>query len=216
MRTLNLGEALYRFLLAQSSTPPKLLLSLVGTHTEQRTRRVASTSANGVTTYRSQSYTVTITDFSTDIDLAANVLPGGTQWTVRDGTAAFRGAMVREVDEAPAVGGGEKGQEGEGEKKGAGDVEKGAPGRKVRRRATDEEEVQAEAWEGERASRGLPPWADQAGEQVQAALQPGAPTLLSSRSTRDWADDYIASRRVLKEFTYTKVSSCHGINELRY
>ncbi|KAL1738971.1 hypothetical protein HDZ31DRAFT_86044 [Schizophyllum fasciatum] len=84
------GEALYRFLLSQSSTPPILRITCEGTHTEHKTRQVTR---DGRTT--TESYSETVTDFSFAIDVEPP-LPA-VHWTVADQELAYRGLMVREV-----------------------------------------------------------------------------------------------------------------------
>lgn len=199
---------MYRFLLAQSAIPPRHTIIFVGTHTEQRTRIVNATDSDGDSYRRTETYNVTFTDFSTEIDLAPGLLPGAAQWSVRDGVAAWRGAMKREVDDVQAIGspgGGTEGEKGVGANESA-DVEKGMRVRTVRRRAMEEEEDAADAWDEDCTAHGLPPWAARPGTDDSSAHDngEGKSMLLSSRSLREWADEYCASNRVLKEFVYTK------------
>ena len=64
-------------------------------------------------------------------------------------------------------------------------------------------------WCKERDSKGLPPWI---GSYSRNPLLPrnappeGEIQLKSSRTVRQWCDDYCASDKLLKEFVYTKVS----------
>ncbi|KIY52692.1 hypothetical protein FISHEDRAFT_34557 [Fistulina hepatica ATCC 64428] len=61
-------------------------------------------------------------------------------------------------------------------------------------------------WAQERRMRGFPPWV-LAPDQISEDEFDG---MLSSRTVRQWADDYCASRKHLKEFVYNKV--VHGWN----
>ncbi|KAH9486958.1 hypothetical protein JR316_0001024 [Psilocybe cubensis] len=91
------GEALYRFLLAQSAILPTYILNIHGTHNERRTR-VVSRTENGKTTQRTETYTVTVTDFNFQIDLSSYIVHGPIFWSYPDETAAYRGLMVRQVN----------------------------------------------------------------------------------------------------------------------
>lgn len=55
------GEALYRFLLSQSTTRPDYRMHLRGTHTESKSRTVTKTDSNGNTTHTTEHYTETVT-----------------------------------------------------------------------------------------------------------------------------------------------------------
>lgn len=69
-----------------------------------------------------------------------------------------------------------------------------------RRKATKDETASFKLWESERADKGFPPWASRDGKQDLNVLQ-------SSQTLRQWADEYCASPKYLKEFVYEKVSS---------
>ncbi|TRM68023.1 hypothetical protein BD626DRAFT_396019 [Schizophyllum amplum] len=84
------GEALYRFLLSQSSSPPVLRIACGGTHTEHRSRQVRR---DGHTV--TEHYTETVTDFSFAIDVQPPLSP--VHWTVADEEPACRGLMVQQV-----------------------------------------------------------------------------------------------------------------------
>ncbi|KAI0056290.1 hypothetical protein BV25DRAFT_1814257 [Artomyces pyxidatus] len=175
------GEALYRFLLSQADSPPTYSVHCRGTHTEQRTRRVKKSHADGKRRTKTEQYTETVTDFDFAIDLSELVPAAATQWTVGDGTPAYRGRMHREV---------------------------GAPG--DTRKASAGEVKDYERWRGERQVRGLPPWVGEvrahpgdAGAQTHGVLQ-------SSWTLRQWADDYCASPKVFKEFVYHKARVIYG------
>lgn len=176
------GEALYRFLLSQTSERPDCAFSIEGTHHETRTRTVRYTDSNGDSRTRTENYTVTVIDFRFGIsvaDVLAHAEP--IMWTVPDMQATYRGTMHKEVDETGVIG----------------DIEKSLL---VRRRATDEEEDAAKAWRAERMDRGIPPWIGQ--YDLDSDETPSV--LKSSRTIRDWADDYCKSDRVLKEFVFKK------------
>ncbi|KAI0348580.1 hypothetical protein BDW22DRAFT_1416741 [Trametopsis cervina] len=92
------GEALYRFVLAQSLKPPQLLLHVKGEHQEHQTRPVANSSDG----HKTRSETVTVVDFDFFVQASQYVLPHPTQWTVSDEEPAYRGAMALQVDDGPA------------------------------------------------------------------------------------------------------------------
>ncbi|TFK77125.1 hypothetical protein BDN72DRAFT_890898 [Pluteus cervinus] len=66
-----------------------------------------------------------------------------------------------------------------------------------RRKATKEEIKSFKAREHYRHDKGLPPWIDPDGTDHLAVLQ-------SSQTLRQWADEYCASPKILKEFLYEK------------
>ncbi|KAK0198342.1 hypothetical protein F5146DRAFT_1131339 [Armillaria mellea] len=90
------GEALYRFLLSQASTPPSLSLHCRGTHSETRQRQVTHSGPGGATS--TQSYTETVVDFDFYISLDQLILPEPTHWSVADSDPAYRGRMFKEMD----------------------------------------------------------------------------------------------------------------------
>ncbi|KAF7306904.1 hypothetical protein MIND_00482900 [Mycena indigotica] len=90
------GEALYRFLLSQSMTPPVFQLHCKGDHTETSYRQVNYRHSDGRVHTRSESYTETVLDFDFTID--ASQLVGPIHWSVDDADPTYRGAMVREID----------------------------------------------------------------------------------------------------------------------
>ncbi|KDQ56853.1 hypothetical protein JAAARDRAFT_207890 [Jaapia argillacea MUCL 33604] len=169
------GEALYRFLLAQASKPPGLLIRCHGTHYETRTRMVYSTNAQGQTSSRMEPERVSVTDFDFYLDVGRHIVSGPIHWSVADSEAAYRGLMVRQVDSPNG-----------------------------RRKAIKEEKEDAETWEKERYDRGLPPWVGSGWREGVAGFDDGV-LMKSSRSVRQWADEYCASGKLLKEFTYHKV-----------
>ncbi|KAH7925184.1 hypothetical protein BV22DRAFT_1034293 [Leucogyrophana mollusca] len=172
------GEALYRFLLSQASTPPALVLRCKGSHTETHTRLVTHTNNRGESKLRSEQYSERVVDFDFRIDIGQHIVGEPTHWSVGDSAPAYRGRMFREV--------------GFGEDK-----------RKARRG----EVKAAKAWDSERNNRGFPPWvgSDYAWHEDQPHLMHRNSILKSSWSLREWADHYCASRKYLKEFNYHKV-----------
>ncbi|KAH9950374.1 hypothetical protein B0H21DRAFT_532423 [Amylocystis lapponica] len=176
------GEALYRFLLSHSQVPPTLLLHVHGSHTESRTREVNYRDNHGHFRIKHEHYTEDVIDFNFDIDISRHIVSGPVHWSRPDNEPAYRGGMVMEVD--------------------AHDAEAGlpAPGRQ---RATARMIDAAKAWQKEQRARGLPPWA---GPESDAALAPHQTTVLrSSKTLRQWADEYCASDKLLKEFTYERI-----------
>jgi hypothetical protein len=185
-----LGEALYRFLLSQSSAPPTYRLSIRGTHTEQKVRLSDSNTSHQRHHHRrnhrhdqieTEAYTEVVTDFDFAIDLTPNIITlpqhSPIQWSVSDDEPAYRGKMYQQI-EAPF----------------------NLDGSTAKSRATKKQLKEYQAWCQERDAIGLPPW----------ARTPTSPhnvsQLQSSRTVRQWCDDYCSSDKHLKEFVYTKVS----------
>ncbi|KZT30564.1 hypothetical protein NEOLEDRAFT_1144182 [Neolentinus lepideus HHB14362 ss-1] len=171
------GEALYRFLLSQASKPPTYLLHCQGTHQETRTRWVHHTNQQGQTESRTETDTVTVTDFDFYIDIGRNIVSGPVHWSVGDNEPAYRGKMIKELDFPHE-----------------------------RCKATRAEKKFTDLWQKERTNKGLPPWIgpewrDRAGVD---ALREGR-VLKSSKTLRQWADEYCASPKYLKEFQYQKI-----------
>ncbi|TCD69935.1 hypothetical protein EIP91_005759 [Steccherinum ochraceum] len=196
------GEALYRFLLSRARDPPKLTVSLDGTHSERRYRTVTSRDAQGRTHRREESYEETVTDFAFAIDLTQHVVPDSVvHWSVPDEEPAYRGRMYEEVDGVFAVA-----------STGAPirlevDAEEGRQAKGARRQAVRQEVKSAKAWRASRWQRGLPPWVGPGSVERVAghASTAEANVMKSSRTLREWADEYCASDKWLKEFTYEKV-----------
>ncbi|KAI0801209.1 hypothetical protein C8Q74DRAFT_1190515 [Fomes fomentarius] len=193
------GEALYRFLLSQSTARPEYRMHARGTHSEHRTRVVSHTDSNGHTTHKTEQYTETVTDFDFYLDLTPYIVYGPVHWSLPDAEPAYRGGMVMQVDSNDL----------------AGDIERGLPS--GRRKATRQEIKAANERKDIRKACGLPPWVrvdpkvwmEISGSAIPP--QPDAPTaelpavLESSKTLRQWADEYCASDKTLKEFTYTKI-----------
>nr|GAT44169.1 predicted protein [Mycena chlorophos] len=122
------GEALYRFLLSESTKHPVFQLHCSGSHSETRYRRVDHRESDGRIRTRTESFTETIQDFNFYID--ASNLAGPIHWSVDDLEPAYRGAMVREVETS------------EGNC----------------RTTKRSENKRFKAWVEDRTARGLPPW----------------------------------------------------------
>jgi len=173
------GEALYRFLLAQSAKPPSYLLTINGTHQEHRTT-TRVTYVNGQQRTQVVNTTVTITDFNFSIDLAAYIVHGPTHFSWPDDTPAYRGLLVRQVMTPEGT----------------------------RRKTTKEEKEAFKADEYNHDDAGIPPWQDLSGATRSRASA-------SSMSLRQWADEYAASRKRLKELVYEKKVYGWHISNLR-
>lgn len=192
----NPGEALYRFLLAHSSTPPTYHLHIKGTHNETRTRIVSShhhgSNGNSHNKTRTETYTEVVVDFDFQIDLTPNIITdpahAPVQWSVPDDEPVYRGKVYQQV-EVPGTP--------------IGEMTMRKPGRNERKGY--------KLWCKERDSKGLPPWIGSYSRNPLAsrnAPSEGEIRLKSSRTVRQWCDDYCATDKLLKEFVYTKV--CDG------
>ncbi|GLB36126.1 putative gamma-glutamyltranspeptidase [Lyophyllum shimeji] len=179
------GEALYRFLLTHADKRPLYRLHCRGTHSEHRTRWVTETSNDGRTQSRRESYTETVTDFDFYIDASPVSEVKPVHWSVADNEPAYRGGMILEVESL-------------------GD----------RRRVNRSARKEHTKWVEERAARGLPPWIASGDGWVDGAQDDGACALRSSKTLRQWADEYCASRKYLKEFVYDKVLYGWNIQQL--
>ncbi|KAG8829649.1 hypothetical protein FRC17_006237 [Serendipita sp. 399] len=190
-----LGEALYRFLLQATTEPPKLILRCRGTHRETRTRVVthSHTGNNGSTHHhgthtKTETYTETVVDFDFQINVSQQHLLEPSNWTVADEEPAYRGKMVWEKDIQD--------------------------GMSLERKSTRRKENKSyKKWTTFKKQSGLAPWVpmalrDPESEGVRYSghgLLPLNTNLRSSRSVRNWADDYCGSHKVLKEFVFEKV-----------
>lgn len=193
----NPGEALYRFLLAHSSTPPTFHLHINGTHNETRTRIVNSHhhhhGDNGhrhsVDNTRTETYTELVVDFDFHIDLTPNIVTdpahAPVQWSVPDDEPAYRGRVYQQVEVS------------------------GTPIGETRMRKCKRRERKGyKLWCEERMNKGLPPWVGSYPYILSSSrngLPEGEIQLKSSRTVRQWCDDYCTSQKILKEFVYTKV-----------
>ncbi|KAJ6604625.1 hypothetical protein DFH09DRAFT_1123331 [Mycena vulgaris] len=176
------GEALYRFLLSQSTIHPEFRLHCRGTHTETRYRHVTHRHSDGRTRTRTESYTETVVDFDFYID--ASHFSSPVHWSVGDSEPAYRGGMVREVDSPEG-----------------------------KRKATRAEVKLFKGWLEDRTARGLPPWVSSI-DAWSEGMSTNATVLKSSRTLRQWADEYCASPKSLKEFTYEKVVYGWNVRQL--
>jgi hypothetical protein len=173
-----LGEALYRFLLSQATSNPSYRLHCRGTHSEHRTRWVRETNREGRTESRRETYTETVTDFDFYIDAGPHISSKPIHWSVADNEPAYRGLMVPETD---LFG--------------------------IKQTTKRAEKKRYMKWAEERKTRGLPPWIASMDGWFEG-LPDDANTLKSSKTLRQWADEYCASQKYLKEFVYDKVGKC--------
>ncbi|KAG8900386.1 hypothetical protein FRB99_006094 [Tulasnella sp. 403] len=230
------GEALYRFILTQAHLPPSFLLKCHGSHQERRTRTV-SRMENGRNVTRTETYYETVTDFSFIINITGHLILEGEDtpiWIVGDRDATYRGSVVRQVDNTPMPVG-----EGEAEPTENRDIEAGKAvmGRKTwRRKATEAEKQNAAGRRYRREETGLPPWVLLSGEvhgteaciesersrrrwqyatHSQAEGFDDSELLPPPKTLRDWADEYCASKKMLKEFQFRKVVFGWNISQLR-
>ncbi|KAF9270124.1 hypothetical protein L218DRAFT_992782 [Marasmius fiardii PR-910] len=207
------GEALYRFLLSQSTTRPSLLLHCKASHQETRYRTVTSRRSDGHSHQRTESYTETVVDFDFLIDLSNVLLPldgpgeEPTHWSCSDTEPAYRGRMYREIEDSPSS--------VTPDSLSASASGSDSPGKRQSMRA---ENKLFEKWRKFGEDHGLPPWlcrdsassvaiADANLDQLQMSK-----ALRSSKTVRQWADEYCASPKYLKEFTYHKV--IYGWNKI--
>ena len=76
------------------------------------------------------------------------------------------------------------------------------------RKPSAKERKDYKLWCAERIRKGLPPWVGSYSRNPSASRNApleGGIQLKSSRTVRQWCDDYCASNKILKEFVYTKV-----------
>ncbi|KAF9453843.1 hypothetical protein P691DRAFT_615220, partial [Macrolepiota fuliginosa MF-IS2] len=224
------GEALYRFLLTQASQrPPSYRIRCRGSHIETRYRWVNTYGVHsdfghnhnhnhnhnhyghshghpGGTPIRTESYTERVTDFDFYID------PGEDEdanprddlspihWSVADNEPVYRGKMVREVELTSSTSSGTNRP----------NTDTAAA---TRRECKDYSE-----WIKRRTHSGLPPWVSGSGHGLNGWSVPTYPTsrdvLKSSKTVRQWADEYCSSPKLLKEFVYTKVLYGWDIGQL--
>ncbi|KAF5384853.1 hypothetical protein D9615_001503 [Tricholomella constricta] len=170
------GEALYRFLLAQADKRPSYRLHCRGTHTEHRSRWVTERTNDGRTQSRRETYSETVTDFDFYIDATPPSTMKPVHWSVDDNEPAYRGRMVLETESLTQK-------------------------HRVKRAATKA----YTKWVEERTARGLPPWIASVDSWVDGIPDDGATVFRSSKTLRQWADEYCASQKYLKEFVYDKV-----------
>ncbi|KAF8642356.1 hypothetical protein AX16_009625 [Volvariella volvacea WC 439] len=199
------GEALYRFLLSQSQNKPSYRLRCRGTHQETRTRWVRHHHDDSrQDESRLETTNETVTDFDFYIDITQFFDERGpVQWTVPDSEPAYRGTMWREVDVevGPITTISASSDSGEDV---AVNPTNGYVTRK-RRKVTAAEEKAYKKWVEERTARGLPPWVGGINGWREGMIEDDeVDVLASSKTVRQWADEYCASPKFLKEFVYDK------------
>ncbi|KAF9475612.1 hypothetical protein BDN70DRAFT_864604 [Pholiota conissans] len=183
------GEALYRFLLSESHTSPSYLLHCHGTHSETRSRWVQERDSHGHSRSRRETYSEVVTDFDFYIEIFPDMSEGREpiQWSVRDDEPAYRGKMVREYEQSsPSFN----------------NIQHG------KRIATRKEAKKYKNWIKTRTRLGFPPWIqeeDMGRIYMDPAALPQVDALRSSKTLRQWADEYCASPKYLKEFVYEKI-----------
>lgn len=189
MGSLYTGEALYRFLLSESQLRPSYLLHCRGTHSETRSRWVQERDSHGHSRSRRETYSEHVTDFDFCIEIVPEVTEGREpiQWSVRDDEPAYRGKMVREYE---------------------GPLSLDPNAEQGKHNPTRKEVKKYDNWVKNRSRSGFPPWIQE--EDVRRVyLDPSAlpqtDGLRSSKTLRQWADEYCASPKYLKEFVYEKV-----------
>ncbi|KAI0094843.1 hypothetical protein BDY19DRAFT_914873 [Irpex rosettiformis] len=202
------GEALYRFILSQSHIPPQLLLIVKGHHQEHQTRSVRRIDDRGHARWETETESVTVHDFDFQIDVSQYILREPTQWSIPDEEPAYRGTMNLEVDGVLMPSrmsfSGPSGEDGATE---ALLWQEHESGRRRRWKASKQERKRANTWKAERKMRGLPPWIgppSPVGHPVNPEMYRND-VMKSTMTVREWADEYCASDKMLKEFTYQKV-----------
>ncbi|KAG8840609.1 hypothetical protein FRB96_009021 [Tulasnella sp. 330] len=217
------GEALYRFLLEQAEFAPTFNVSCKGTHEETRTRQVLRRYGD-TECWETETYQVTIVDFDFTLDLTPMIVSeplGPPIYVVGDRNATYRGKTYKEVDEAPT-----KTPEGKDL-----EMDQIALGKQFRREATSDEEDASHARKQHLTDVGLPPWvhlpgeplgtqagvtSDEARRRYQYGVHGADQTFddsglqIPSQDLRRWADEYCASKKMLKEFNFHKI--VHGWN----
>lgn len=139
-------------------------------------------------------------DFHFYLDVGQYISYGPVHFSLADEEPAYRGKMYQEID-------GTFPERFQGLER---DLEM-AWMDIHRRQATSGELKRAKKWRKEQESHGLPPWigpdADwNVGDGLMQLDRDHVNVMKSSRTVRQWADQYCASNRYFKEFTYKKVS----------
>lgn len=138
-----------------------------------------------------------MTDFAFCIDIGQQIDDQvAIRWSTPDSEPAYRGRMVREVEvQAQNL---------------SSDPSAG------RRKATSEELKSYKRWLEEKHARGLPPWVGGINGWRDGMVEDSEfDVLKSSKTVRQWADEYCASTKYLKEFTYDKVRTSPTIFPIR-
>lgn len=169
-------------------------MKIRGWHAEQRTRLVTK-NQNGKTTTHTEHYTEHVDDFSFSIGFLNNL--SCTQrpfhFSLGDSEPAYRGKMFREIDA-------------------------NIDGYISTRPAPKDQKKFARNWRYYRMRTGLAPWIGpkdgwrndedvrvRLDEEGESQIPDDAQIMKSSRSLRQWADNYCQSNKILKEFVYEKV-----------
>lgn len=154
-----------------------------GHHIERHTQWVKATDSEGQDSLKLKlvEREEDICDFDFSIDITQHSTGTPVIWSVADSEPAYRGSVVREVG---SLQGGWK------------------------RRANSDEISSFDAWAEERSWRGLPPWMEKSSvlSLRETTTTEETSALKSSESLRQWADEYCASDKYLKEFAFNKVS----------
>ncbi len=170
-------------------------------------------------------------DFDFQIDVSQYILRDPTQWSIPDEEPAYRGKMKLEVDGVlmPSR------MSYAGPTHIDSDMEallwqEHESARRRRWKASRQEKKRAGTWRREREMRGLPPWIgppSPVGMPPASTMTAGTRTgrgvetnvvgppvnpemyqndvMKSTMTVREWADEYCASDKMLKEFVYHKV-----------
>ncbi|KAG8898525.1 hypothetical protein FRB99_007384 [Tulasnella sp. 403] len=235
------GEALCRFLLSHASTRPTFALRCHSSHEEYCRTRQVSRYENGRTVSSTKTYTEAVVNFDFTIDLSRYILPepnGAPIWLVGDKDIAYRERRHREINSSlPVIRNDDPSTRVDLE------VQPGALpcGSKPfwRRLAPNLGNTASESWRSRRKQYGFAPSVLIRGQipGMEASVETlearnrleystytapkyadrytdssiSAPTL----SLRAWADEYCASPRLLKEFTFDKAVYGWNLSALR-
>lgn len=236
------GEALYRFILEHASTRPSLLVKCKGSHTEWRTRQVTRYE-DGKNITSTETYSEPVVDFDFTLDVSSAILSdpqGAPIWIAGDKEAVHRGRRRREVDSPPKIS--LDRHDPPPADLEVGYASPTPPKRTWRRRATDAEKKASASWRERRENYGYAPWVLIRGQirGMEATVDAPSDELRDSlihsahapaehggqwyddsfvghptKTLRDWADEYCASKRALKEFNFEKVVYGWNMGALR-
>ncbi|KAG8854884.1 hypothetical protein FRB96_007284 [Tulasnella sp. 330] len=227
LRHVSEGETLYNFVTTHGSSRPYLLLQCKGSHREWRTRKHIRYE-DGKTITSTETYSEMINDFDFTIEASEAILPGSITWLVGDREATYRGRKRLEVDNTPIMV-----TEVEGQMVPM-DLEAGNTGKRSTtwsRKATKSEKEASAVWRKRREDWGYAPWAlirgtirgtegcvESPETRYQLQYAANGPFGMSddgeisspSKTLRQWTDEYCASPKLVKDFTFQKV--VHGWN----
>ncbi|KIM24638.1 hypothetical protein M408DRAFT_75641 [Serendipita vermifera MAFF 305830] len=172
------AKTLVEFLRLHGRIPPDFFVDIKGTHIERHTQTI--TYSNGTT--QTQVHNVTIVDFSFSIDLLDIFISGEEPifYTLGDDVPAYRGGMHMSVEmEGP---------------------------KPFNERTEVNRSVYSAQKEALNIARqlGLPPWIAVAGMQARDVEASVGTPQASSRTLEEWAEDYIRTKRTMKEFKLSK------------